>query len=156
MTRSLLFGYTVEQDDGIVVVTLTGSMAAQFLERLAGPGRGRGAGGGLLPFPLAGLGSASIRLGGPANGANGAACQPERPDLKAIFGQGFDRDYQSFEADLADYRALLEGDVGGEAEADPDAAEAAFAEPAAAAPAPAAKAARRRPAKTRKGAGKAR
>ena len=65
MTRSTLFGYTVEkeEDDDSVVITVSGPMARTFLQRLAGDPRNRH-GTGLLPAPLPwrALGSRSVEI----------------------------------------------------------------------------------------------
>lgn len=137
MAQSLLIGYSVEQDGDKLVITLSGSMASQFLEQFAS--RGRGGRSAALPilFPFDRLGSAGIRLRG-GNGADADADAP--PDLKEIFGQGFDRDLEAFDESLAQYRALL-----GEVEADEAADEKAAAPPA--------RAPRSRSRKTRKGTG---
>jgi hypothetical protein len=109
MTRSTLFGYTVEkeEDDDSVVITVSGPMARTFLQRLAGDPRNRH-GTGLLPAPLPwrALGSRSVEINaGRERQPNGA---DDKPDLKDIFGQGFDRSYSEFDAQLATYRSLLD------------------------------------------------
>ena len=108
MTRSTLFGYTVEkeEDDDSVVITVSGPMARTFLQRLAGDPRNRH-GTGLLPAPLPwrALGSRPVEINtGRERQPNGA---DDKPDLKDIFGQGFDRSYSEFDAQLATYRSLL-------------------------------------------------
>jgi hypothetical protein len=105
MAQSLLIGYSVEQDGDKLVITLSGAMASQFLEQFAS--RGHGGRSRTLPilFPFDRLGSAGVRL----QGGNGAADADAPPDLKEIFGQGFDRDLEAFDDSLAQYRALLGG-----------------------------------------------
>jgi hypothetical protein len=82
-------------------------MARTFLQRLAGDPRNRH-GTGLLPAPLPwrALGSRSVEINaGRERQPNGA---DDKPDLKDIFGQGFDRSYSEFDAQLATYRSLLD------------------------------------------------
>lgn len=113
MSRSVLFGYTVERDDGKIVITLSGSMAGTVLDRMAhrGGGRGRGNPAAAL-FPFGALGSASVSLAPLFEPQAEIEPEPEEAesfedDLKDVFGQGFDRNYQDFETRLVAYRELL-------------------------------------------------
>jgi len=101
MSRSVLFGYTIEEEDGRIVITLSGSQAnAVFRNLTSASGRRRSGVGGLLS-PLAGLTSASVSL-------TPAPTQENlNPDIKEIFAQGFDRSHSEFEEQLFAYRALL-------------------------------------------------
>ena len=57
------------------------------------------------PLPWRALGSRSVEISiGRERQPNGA---DDKPDLKDIFGQGFDRSYSEFDAQLATYRSLL-------------------------------------------------
>ena len=80
MTRSTLFGYTVEkeEDDDSVVITVSGPMARTFLRCLADDPRNRH-GTGLLPAPLPwrALGSRSVEISiGRERQPNGADDSP--------------------------------------------------------------------------------
>lgn len=122
MPRSKLFGYSVEHEDGQVVITIEGSMAAAAMQRLsglppAGRGRGRGGrggtrGGGLaMPFPFDQLGSRSVALTSlfaPEDTLSTDTLGDETgTDIAAIFAQGFDRSYDEYDAKLQAYRAVL-------------------------------------------------
>lgn len=144
MPRTILFGYSVEMDEGTITISLSGSMAGAVLEDMAGRwGRGRRRGGGRLPLlPSGWLGSGSVSLGsllaqsaepeedGPEDANADAGAEADAPDLKEVFGQGFDSSYQEFEAKLLAYRELVSGDA-------PSQAASAAASPAPAEPAPA-------------------
>jgi hypothetical protein len=101
MSRSVLFGYTVEEVDGRIVITLSGSLAnAVFRNLTSATARHRSGIDGLLS-PLAGLTSSSVSLS-PA-----PLQENNKPNIKEIFAQGFDRPHSEFEEQLSAYRALL-------------------------------------------------
>jgi hypothetical protein len=106
MALSTLFGYTVEEDEGKIVITLTGSVAETLLKKYTADGVGDNPRllSSLVPFGL--LSSRPVVLGprAPARKAEPAA---ETLDIKEIFGQGFDRSHTEFESQLAQYRDLL-------------------------------------------------
>jgi hypothetical protein len=106
MGRSTLFGYTVEEDEGKIVITLTGSVAETLLKKYTADGVGDNPRllSSLVPFGL--LSSRPVMLGArtPVRKAEPAA---ETLDIKDIFGQGFDRSHTEFESQLAQYRDLL-------------------------------------------------
>lgn len=115
MAGSTLFGYTVEDDDGKLIITVTGALAASLLQRFSADAVGQNPRlmSSLLPF--AELGSRGVllqprrpfRASRPAEPAPPVDSSP--PDIKEIFGQGFDRSHSEFEAQLAAYRELLGG-----------------------------------------------
>lgn len=121
MPRSKLFGYSVEHEDGQVVITIEGSMAGEAMQRMSamrmsgrrGRGRGGGRGGGLaMPFPFDQLGSPSVALTSlfaPEGTIVAAASGGEAgdTDIAQIFAQGFDRSYDEYDAKLQAYRAVL-------------------------------------------------
>jgi hypothetical protein len=107
MAGSTLFGYTVEEDEGKIVITLTGAIAQSLLQRYSAEGVGQNPRllSSLLPF--GNLGSRTVFLR-PRHAPERTLSQPaEPPDIKDIFGQGFDRSHSEFEAQLTEYRDLL-------------------------------------------------
>jgi hypothetical protein len=119
MAGSTLFGYTVEEDDGKLVITLTGSIAEVLLKKYTAEGVGQDPHllSSLLPFGH--LGSRPVFLGpqpparsrfyGQRPPVREAEQQEDQLDIKEIFGQGFDRSHSEFETQLAEYRDLLGG-----------------------------------------------
>lgn len=107
MAKSMVLGCTVEQDGDNLVITLSGALAASTFKQLSADGGGHAP---ILSALLSRrfLGSPSVRLSGHRPAV------PEQPDLKEIFGQGFDRDLNTFNAQLDEYRKLLapEGGAG--------------------------------------------
>jgi len=107
MAGSTLFGYTVEEDDGKLVITLTGSIAELLLRKYTAEGIDQDPRllSSLLPFGH--LGSRPVLFG--SQTPRKMERQDHPPDIKEIFGQGFDRSNGEFEAQLAEYRNLLAG-----------------------------------------------
>lgn len=109
MSGSLLFGYSVEENDEKFVITLAGKLAVPIMQDIAANvGAGR-RGGGQLPglFPYSLLASHAVGLARQANveGEKGEA------ELADIFGQGFDKDLDEYERHLERYRSLLPSGV---------------------------------------------
>jgi hypothetical protein len=106
MARSTLFGYTVEEDEGKIVITLTGSVAETLLKKYTADGVGDNPRllSSLVPFGL--LSSRPVILG-PRSPLRKAEPAAETLDIKEIFGQGFDRSHTEFESQLAQYRDML-------------------------------------------------
>jgi hypothetical protein len=107
MARSTLFGYTVEDDEGKIVITLTGSIAETLLQKYTADGLGQDPRllSSLVPFGL--LSSRPVFLGPRHQARKAEPAVPETLDIKEIFGQGFDRSHTEFETQLAQYRDLL-------------------------------------------------
>ena len=107
MAGSTLFGYTVEEDEGKLVITLTGMVAETLLNKYTAEGVGQDPRilSALLPFGQ--LGSRPVVLRPHMARDATKAKSPEQLDLKDIFGQGFDRSHSEFEAQLSEYRDLL-------------------------------------------------
>lgn len=109
MAQSILFGYTVEEVDGQLVITVAGTMAAAILQDIAANvGSGRG-GSATVPmmFPFSALASQAVHLMSPRELPSGEG----KIDIKEIFGQGFDKNRSEFDAQLAQYRDLLNIDI---------------------------------------------
>ena len=106
MARSTIFGYTVETEDGKLVITLTGSMAESLVEKYSSESIGQNPRllASLLPFGELGSRSVLLRPNPPLREKQTS----HRLDLKEIFGQGFDRSQTEFETQLEEYRTLLE------------------------------------------------
>jgi hypothetical protein len=105
MARSTIFGYTVETDEGKLVITLTGSMAQTLVERYSSDGLTQNPRllQSLLPFGHLGSQSVYVRPHAPSRERPSA----DQLDLKEIFGQGFDRSRAEFESQLEEYKSLL-------------------------------------------------
>jgi hypothetical protein len=106
MARSTIFGYTIETEDGKLVITLTGSMAESLVGKYTAEGIEQNPRllASLLPFAELGSRSVLLRPNTPLQEKRTS----HRPDLKEIFGQGFDRSQTEFETQLEEYRSLLE------------------------------------------------
>lgn len=106
MARSTVFGYTVETEDGKLVITLTGSLAESLAEKYSTESIGQNPRllASLLPFGDLGSRSVLLRPSGPSREKQAS----NHIDLKEIFGQGFDRSQNEFEAQLEEYRGLLD------------------------------------------------
>lgn len=117
MGDGLLFGYTVEENDGTFVITLSGKLAVPILQDIgANMGRRNGRDSDVPAlFPFSALASDAVHL--TAQDAEGAAAG--QTNLEEIFGQGFDRDFAEFDQQLDQYRQLLRhyGDAAAGAEA---------------------------------------
>ncbi|MVA98373.1 hypothetical protein GN330_14080 [Nitratireductor sp. CAU 1489] len=117
MGDGLLFGYTVEENDGTFVITLSGKLAVPILQDIgANMGRKNGRDSDVPAlFPFSALASNAVHL--TAQDAEGAAAG--QTNLEEIFGQGFDRDFAEFDQQLDQYRQLLRhyGDAAAGAEA---------------------------------------
>lgn len=115
MAGSTLFGYTVEDDDGKLVITVTGALAASLLQRYGTDAAGQNPRllSSLLPFAELGSRGVLLQPRRPLRPSRPVQAAPppdaEPPDIKEIFGQGFDRSHSEFEAQLAAYRELLGG-----------------------------------------------
>lgn len=109
MSGSLLFGYSVEENDDKFVITLAGKLAVPIMQDIAanvGAGRrGRGQLPGLFPYSL--LASHAVGLAGQENGER----EKGETELADIFGQGFDKDLDEYERHLERYRSLLPSGV---------------------------------------------
>ncbi|PSM16712.1 MULTISPECIES: hypothetical protein [Nitratireductor] len=106
MGDGLLFGYTVEENDGTFVITLSGKLAVPILQDIgANMGRKNGRDTDVPAlFPFSALASNAVHL--TAQDAEGAASG--EANLEEIFGQGFDRDFAEFDQQLDQYRQLLQ------------------------------------------------
>lgn len=115
MAGSTLFGYTVEDDDGKLVITVTGALASSLLQRFSADAVGQNPRlmSSLLPFAELGSRAVQLQPRRPLRPSRPMEAAPppdaEPPDIKEIFGQGFDRSHSEFEAQLAAYRELLGG-----------------------------------------------
>lgn len=110
MSDSLLFGYSVEEDDGKFVITLAGKLAVPIMQDIAanvGAGA-RGNNGVTRMFPYSLLASHAVGMAGQANAERAADGETQLAD---IFGQGFDKDLGEFERHLERYRSLLPSGV---------------------------------------------
>lgn len=105
MSENLIFGYSVEERDGKLVITLDGQMAAPIMQDIAANSArvasGRAGVASLFPFSL--LASNAVDLLNPAKTAEKQA----EMSIEEIFGQGFNKDLSEFEDQLVRYRALL-------------------------------------------------
>ncbi|NNC73012.1 MAG: hypothetical protein HKN78_09075 [Sphingomonadaceae bacterium] len=97
-------GYSIEREDDNIVITLSGSMAAAFSEQLVSQASRSGDHRAKLPLLPSNLSSASIRLADEIRKDDDDAEDCSKPDLEAIFGQGFDCDYDEFDDRLLEYR----------------------------------------------------
>ncbi len=105
MARSTLFGYSIDDDNGKLVVTVNGDFAEEILRNLreqAKAGRGY-----LLSrlLPIKSLGrllSRRVDLITPGEGGN-----EEDLDMNQIFSQGIDEGFGSFDAQMKKFRESL-------------------------------------------------
>lgn len=107
MSRSMIFGYSVVQDEGKLIITVEGEMAGAVMTSLSH----RMARANLPAFSLPPLGS-------PSMGVSSLFCA-NKPDivegtnvtdglgLAEVFGQGFDRTYSEYETRLRAYSDIL-------------------------------------------------
>jgi hypothetical protein len=106
MNDGLLFGYSVEENDGKFVITLAGKLALPIMQDIAAqvtnePGS---AGSVTRLFPYSLLASQAVRL---MQQPAGNGVDREETSLEDIFGQGFDRDLDDFERQLDRYQNML-------------------------------------------------
>ncbi|HET6274779.1 MAG TPA: hypothetical protein VFE16_02410 [Candidatus Cybelea sp.] len=107
MAHAVLFGYTIEENDGDIVITVSGPLARQILHGInAGLDGARTLASLPIVVPFGNLASQSVRLSS-GNRLPMQTAPDEKLSLKEIFGQGFDRGLSDFEADLQHYRHLL-------------------------------------------------
>lgn len=105
MARSMIFGYSAEEEDGKLVITLTGSIAESLLHKYSAETIENNPNliSSLLPF--ARLGSPPVLLRRTLSSRKTEASA--KLSLKEIFGQGFDRNKSEFESQLDAYRNIL-------------------------------------------------
>jgi hypothetical protein len=105
MARSTIFGYTAEEEDGKLIITLTGSVAETLLDKYSVEAIGQNPNlvSSLLPFASLSSRPVLLRSNLPSRKAEGLG----KLDIKEIFGQGFDRNKSEFDAQLDEYRNLL-------------------------------------------------
>lgn len=108
MSDSLLFGYSVEEDDGKFVITLAGKLAVPIMQDIAANVGARGNNGVTRMFPYSLLASHAVGMAGQANAE---PAEQSETQLADIFGQGFDKDLGEFERHLERYRSLLPSGV---------------------------------------------
>lgn len=110
MATSTLFGYSVEDQEGKLVITIEGSYAEEILRYLREglkSGKGTFLISQLLPLnSLRRLMSASVNIAAPEN--DNSDSDEERPlTIEEIFNQRMDQNYESFEQQLARMRESL-------------------------------------------------
>lgn len=116
MATSTLFGYTVEDNDGKLVITVEGVLAEEVLRYLReGAKSGRGA---MLISRLLPVRSLGRLLYAPVNLTTNQVLKGEEGEgnqmsIEQIFNQGVDQNLDTFEQQLALMRAALEEKEGG-------------------------------------------
>ncbi|MGR9418977.1 hypothetical protein [Rhizobium leguminosarum] len=106
MSDSLLFGYSVEENDGKFVITLAGKLAVLIMQDIGANIEPEASGTACLPmmFPYSLLASHAVRMSSQAAVEGG---QKSESTLSDIFAQGFDKDLEEFDRQLERYQALL-------------------------------------------------
>ncbi|WP_298966698.1 hypothetical protein [uncultured Roseibium sp.] len=126
MSDNLLFGYSVEEHDGKLVITLDGQMAVPIIKDLAARswpnGNGLSSMAALFPFSL--LASNAVDLINPSEEKENSQ---DSMSIEDIFGQGFDKNLSEFEDQIDRYRSLLAAAGGDGQESETDARDAASA-----------------------------
>lgn len=112
MAKSTLFGYSIEEEDGKLVVTVDGLFAAEALRALrenVSQGRGYSVLSWLFPVHrLSRLMSASVGIAQTGKHYQGEQGTPsQRLDLESIFSQGIDQDLGAFEQQMQQFRTAL-------------------------------------------------